>query len=237
VSTVTETDDWLATNWLFVRRHLPEAPARVLDIGCGPLGGFVPLMLAAGYDAQGVDPQAPEGPEYQRIEFERLQVTQQFDVVVACTSLHHVADLGGVLQRVEASLTSPGALVVVEWAWERFDEKTSQWCFARLADIGAESSEHGWLRKIREEWASSGESWQEYWRGWASREGLHTGQQILDELDQRFECLSAVRAPYFFPDLHETDEADEQAAIDAGRIEAGGIRYVGRLTNQTPSQR
>jgi SAM-dependent methyltransferase len=237
VSTVTETEAWLATNWSFVRRRLPEAPARVLEIGCGPQGGFVPLMLRDGYDAVGVDPEAPGGSEYLRIEFEQLHVAQQYDAVVACTSLHHVADLGQVLEKVSNCLTSPGALVVVEWAWERFDEETARWCFARLADVGAESSEHGWLRKIQDEWAASGQPWRQYLRGWASREGLHTGQQILEELDERFECRSVTRSPAFFTDLDRTTEADEQAAIDAGRIQAGGIRYVGQVQHARPGAR
>jgi hypothetical protein len=29
-------------------------------------------------------------------------------------------------------LVPGGVLVVVEWAWERFDEATARWCFARL---------------------------------------------------------------------------------------------------------
>src|SRR5690242_15603534 len=46
--------------WPFVAANLPSAPASVLEIGCGPLGGFVPAMNRAGYDAIGVDPEAPE---------------------------------------------------------------------------------------------------------------------------------------------------------------------------------
>ena len=42
---------WLDHQWRFVGAHLPPAPGRVVEIGCGPLGGFVPALLAAGYDA------------------------------------------------------------------------------------------------------------------------------------------------------------------------------------------
>jgi hypothetical protein len=45
----------------------------VLEVGCGTLGGFVPALLDAGYDAVGVDPEAPEGPGYRQIEFERYE--------------------------------------------------------------------------------------------------------------------------------------------------------------------
>jgi hypothetical protein len=33
-------------------------------------------------------------------------------------------------------------------------------------------------------------------------------------------------APYFLAELADTSEADEQAAIDARQIRAGGIRYT-----------
>jgi SAM-dependent methyltransferase len=61
--------------------------------------------------------------------------------VVACTSLHHVADLDQVLDLIHDTLTPGGVLVVVEWARERFDETTARWCFARLSPAHDET--HG----------------------------------------------------------------------------------------------
>jgi SAM-dependent methyltransferase len=55
------------------------------------------------------------------------------DCVVASLSLHHVAELDGALDQLQTLLAPGGVLVVVEWAWERFDEATAQWSFARLA--------------------------------------------------------------------------------------------------------
>ena len=63
---MTPADRWLATIWPFVRAHLPEAPASVVGIGCGPLEGFVPMLRSHGYDAIGIDPEAPAGPHYLR---------------------------------------------------------------------------------------------------------------------------------------------------------------------------
>ena len=101
---MTPDERWLAANWPFVRGQLPAAPARVVEIGCGPLGGFVPMLEAAGYQAIGVDPEAPPGPSYRQVEFERYETAGPADAVVACTSLHHVADLAGVLDQVGAVL-------------------------------------------------------------------------------------------------------------------------------------
>ena len=55
-------DPWLGAVWPFVRGQLPAPPSTVLEVGCGTVGSFVPALLSDGYDAVGVDPQAPEGP-------------------------------------------------------------------------------------------------------------------------------------------------------------------------------
>lgn len=118
------TDErWLAAVWPFVRGWLPAAPARVLEIGCGPAGGFVPRLLRAGYEVTGIDPEAPPGRCYRQAEFEHCDIPGQVDAIVACTSLHHMADLAEVLDLIQARLV-PGCLaVVVEWARERFDRQ------------------------------------------------------------------------------------------------------------------
>jgi SAM-dependent methyltransferase len=148
--------------------------------------------------------------------------------VVACTSLHHVADLDQVLDRLHDSLTPGGALVVVEWARERFDETTARWCFARLAPDAEDSDGVGWLHRHRDRWTASGLPWDEYLRTWAAEEGMHTGEQIVAGLDLRFHRRLFTTGPYFFADLADITEADEQAAIDNATMQANGIRYVGQ---------
>jgi 2-polyprenyl-3-methyl-5-hydroxy-6-metoxy-1,4-benzoquinol methylase len=112
---VSSSSEWLAAGWRFVRDQLPAAPATVLEIGCGPLGGFVPACIDAGYDAIGVDPSAPEGSPYRRTTFEELDEPRRFDAIVASASLHHVDDLDDVLDRAKAMLVPGGTIVVVEW--------------------------------------------------------------------------------------------------------------------------
>ncbi len=226
---MTPDERWLAAMWPFVRDSLPAAPARVVEIGCGPLGGFVPRLQAAGYEAAGVDPEAPAGPAYRQVEFERCeQEPGQLDALVACLSLHHVAGLPAVLDLMDAALAPGGTVTVVEWARERFDEATARWCFARLPEPG---DDPGWLRRRQQEWIGSGQPWDRYLRSWVETEGLHTGQAILDGLTARFGAQPAARGPYFFPDLAGVSEADEQAAIDSGLIQANRIQYVGRRRN------
>src|ERR1051326_2739752 len=222
---MTAGERWLATLWPLVRARLPAPPARVIELGCGPHGGFVPMLRADGYDPVGIDPKAPEQPGYQRIEFERAELPSDVNAVVASTSLHHVADPADVIDRIAGALTSGGTVVIVEWAWESFDEETAAWCFERLPADG----EEGWLHRRRDEWLASGRDWPSYLRDWAERDGVHPSELLLRLLDERFERQLLTRGPYLFADLAGTAEAEEQAAMAAELLQPTRIDYVGTL--------
>jgi SAM-dependent methyltransferase len=223
---VTAAERWLAAVWPVVRGRLPAPPAQIVEIGCGSLGGFVPILRSSGYKALGIDPEAPPDEEhYRRVEFERAELVQDLDAVVASTSLHHVADPAEVLDRITTTLAGGGTLVVVEWAWEDFDEATADWCFPRLGP----DETRGWLHRRRDEWVASGQSWSAYVQAWAEDERLHSASTLLRLLDERFERVHLARGPYFFPDLAEVTEEDERAAIEAGQIRATRVDYVGTL--------
>jgi SAM-dependent methyltransferase len=210
--------------WPVVRSFLPGPPARIVEIGSGPLGGFVPMLRSRGYDAVGVDPNAPEEADYRRIEFENAEPFSGLDAVVASTSLHHLADPGRVLDRVASALAPGGIVAVVEWDWEAFDEPTAEWCFQRLGS----AEESGWLHRRRDEWMASGEPWSDYVSGWAQEERVHSAETLLRLLGERFRRNHLAKGPYFFPDLAETTAADELAAIQAGLIRATRVDYVGQ---------
>jgi SAM-dependent methyltransferase len=222
---VTAAQRWLAAVWPVVLGRLPAPPARVVEIGCGSLGGFVPMLHSAGYDAVGVDPNAPDGDSYRRVAFEEAELFTNVDAVVASTSLHHVAEPREVIARIARSLAKTGTLVVVEWASEDFDEPTARWCFDRLGPDG----EPGWLHRRRDVWAASGLPWSDYLNGWAEAEGVHAAGTLLRLLDEHFEREHASRGPYFFPDLARATEEDELAAIERGEIRATRVDYVGKL--------
>jgi SAM-dependent methyltransferase len=215
---------WLTVAWPLVRDHLPPAPARVLELGCGGKGGFVPMLLADGFDAVGVDPAAPDGPRYMRAEFEHADLPASVDAVVASLSLHHVADPAATIDRIADVLEPEGTLVVLEWASERFDEGTAHWCFERLGPDDAPT----WLHRRRDEWRASGKSWPGYLRDWTAEHGVHRGDDVVRLLDARLRRRLIEHGPYFFPDLADISEAEEQDAIDAGRIRAARIRWVGQ---------
>jgi hypothetical protein len=95
-----------------------------------------------------------------------------------------------------------------------------------------ETSETGWVQRRQEEWKASEETWEDYFHGWAHQHGLHSARRILRDLDRRFERLSCSRGPYYFSELLDTTEEDELTAINAGRIKAGRVTYVGRATDE-----
>jgi hypothetical protein len=57
--------------------------------------------------------------------------------------------------------------------------------------------------------------------------GLHTRIEIEDALATRFTADRVKKRPYYFPWLG-ISEADEEAAIQSGRIHAGAMHYLGR---------
>jgi len=210
--------------WPVVRERLPAPPARVVEVGCGPLGGFIPMLRGSGYDAIGVDPKAPAESSYRRTGIEDVDPVEPVDVVVASTSLHHVEDPQEVIAGLAALLAPGGAVVVIEWAWEDFDEPTARWCFGRLRP----DEEGGWLRRRRDEWAASGLPWDSFLREWADEEHIHRAGNLVRLLDDHFDREHVARGPYFFSDLSETSEEDELAAIAAGEIQPTRLDYIGR---------
>lgn len=218
---MSSPERWLTALWPNVVRHLPPAPATIVELGCGKLGGFVPRLLEAGYEAVGIDPQAPEGAQFLRTEFERAELPSPLNGVIACTSLHHVSDPGEAVDKIAGALDPGGVVVVVEWDWEAVDEETARWAFER-------AEPDSWLSRRHEGWNAASQSWEEYFRSWASEHGIHAVGTLLRELDRRLERVACDRGPFFFADLTNTSEAEEAEAISSGRLRAVRIDYVGR---------
>jgi SAM-dependent methyltransferase len=181
------------------------------------------MLRSSGYDAIRIDPKAPVGDDYRRGAFEDVELDHAVDAVVASTSLHHVVDPAEVIERIASTLVDGGALVVVEWDWEQFDDATADWCFQRLGP----DENPGWLHHRHDAWRASGQSWGDYLRDWAQAEGLHTAEALLRLLDERFDRQHLTRGPYFFPDLEGTRE-ERGTRGDRGREDPSDTRRLRR---------
>lgn len=195
----------------FVLGQLPPPPGRVLEVGCGPEGGVVEELAHAGYDAVGVDPDAPAGGRFRRVSFEDFDDTEPFDAAVASRVFHHVGPLERVLDKL-ARLTP--LLIVEEFAWERMDAPTQEWYEAHR-------------RKLEEQGADpEGPADLDEWR--ARHLDLHPASLVLRELERRLATRLLEERPYFYRWLkHPPTEAVEAELIAAGAIQPIGLRYVG----------
>ena len=214
--------------------RLGAPPARVLEVGCGD-GELARASARAGHSVTAVDPLAPEsgseGPTFRRANLEDLSDTGPFDHVVACLVWHHVEDLGSALDKTAELLGAGGTLIVVEFAWDRFDEGTADWALERLTATSS-SEKPSWLERCCREWARGDAAGtrttaEAHFAGWASGQGLHGSRRMRDELERRFEERLFAWTPYLYPELGGTSEENETAAIEAGTINATGFRYVG----------
>jgi SAM-dependent methyltransferase len=181
----------------FLLSELPQAPARVLEVGCGS-GDLAIALAEAGYDVVAIDPEAPDRPRFHRTTIEDFDSTDAFDVVVAQLSLHHVADLPIALDKVVGVLAPEGRVVIDDFGWERLDEAVAEKAGIPYAEW-QEEHEHlhtaeTMLAELDERFVRRTFSWEPFL--------FREGHQVLDE-------------------------ATERALITAGQLPAIGFQYVG----------
>ncbi len=198
--------------------HIPEPPARVLEVGCGK--GDLALALAErGFDVTAIDPSAPDGPIFRQVRLEDFADEHGFDAVVASLSLHHIHDLGGALDRIASFLPPAGPLVLDEWAPERLTGRTAHWYYEQrraLAQAGRTDSD---VPDAFDDWERQTS---------ASLADLHASSTIRSELEPRFAERVFEWRPFLYSRrLDDTLEPLEQALIEDGAIDATGFRFVG----------
>jgi 2-polyprenyl-3-methyl-5-hydroxy-6-metoxy-1,4-benzoquinol methylase len=175
--------------------------SRVLDVGCGD-GGLVERLAEHGFDAVGVDPNAPARPRLIRERVEDAQSIGRFDAVCSVMALHH-SDLERVVHAIARLLRPGGRLFVSEFSWEGYDERSDAWVAA-----------HGGSKTVAD------------WR--VEHGDLHTGAVVQAALGEAFDTLSLTDRPYLARMLDEPMlERDEQRLLDEGALPAFAWWYCG----------
>jgi SAM-dependent methyltransferase len=196
----------------FVETHLPPAPGRVLEVGCGR-GDLARAVARLGYQVTAIDPEAPAGATFQAVSLEEFSDPGPFDAVLSNLALHHIPDLRAALAKIQRLLRPGGRLILNEHAWDRLDEPTARWYLEQRAAIDPAAPRS--LEQCLDEWT-------------ADHAGLHSSAAMRRELDRHFEERFFVWTPYLNWELGDAiDERVERALIEAGTIEATGFRYVG----------
>ncbi|HXY86404.1 MAG TPA: methyltransferase domain-containing protein [Gaiellaceae bacterium] len=194
----------------FALSQLPPPPGRILELGCGESGGITPALDAAGYDAVGVDPSAPEGRLYRRAMLDDLD-GELFDAVVAERVLHHVHPLAPGVDRL--ARLAP-LLVLDEFDREQIDDAAQAWY----------ESQHRLLVAAGRE--PHGPAELDPWR--KRHPDLHSTTTMRAALARRFEERLFERRPYLYRWLDgPASESLEESLVAAGAIPAIGFRWVG----------
>jgi SAM-dependent methyltransferase len=194
----------------FIEAHLPLAPARVLEVGCGQ-GELARAIAVSGYEVVAIDPDAPKGELFQAVSLEEFASTDPFDAVVASRALHHIPDLPNAVAKIARLLRQEGRFILDEHACDRLDEQTARWYLERRAcEPDAPSS----LETCLADWEADHRDLQGY-------------AAMRKELDRHFSERFFAWTPYLYGELASVDEEEERALIEAGAIRAMGFRYVG----------
>lgn len=198
--------------------HVPEPPARVLEVGCGR-GELAQALHERGFEITAIDPDAPNGPIFRKVMLEEFSDDRGFDAVVASLSLHHVHDLDAGLGTIASLLPPGGPLVLEEFATERLTGRTARWYHEQRRTHATGSGEgHGvtddfdsWMGEVRHHHAD-----------------LHHASTVRARLETRFVERMFVWHPYLYSwALDDTLEPVERELIEEGTIEATGLWYVG----------
>lgn len=204
----------------FVRSWLPPPPATALEVGAGT-GDFARELIDDGYDVTPIDPVATDDMLVRALTLEEFNENEQYDVVVASRSLHHIHDLEAAVSKIHGFLDDDGYVILNGFGWDRLDEPTGRWLYSQLRE--QESQATGG----RDEESFS--EWFDHWR--AEHADLHRSDEMLDALRDRFTERYFAECPYLVEEYVNEDPEivhAERRLITDSTIQAAGFRFVGQ---------
>jgi SAM-dependent methyltransferase len=222
----------------FVKRFLPSAGGRILEVGCGT-GELAACLFKDGYAVVAIDSDRESIAAAQRLGVDARIATWpdfnggQFDAVLFTRSLHHIHPLDESLGRAAKSLAKGGCIIVEDFAYDSVDQKTLRWFRSAIRLLEATG-----LLIVGDEFLEKILSKTETLNAWQQNHehDLHTAAEIGAQLEKIFSCVIRENAPYYFRYIAGAIAASEkrdgilQAFADQEEIMAadGSIVPLGR---------
>lgn len=215
---------------------LPQAPARVLEAGCGR-GALAAALADLGYEVTGVDRNAEMAAAAKErgvtvIHADLHDVSGEYDVVLFTRSLHHAEDLDDVLTHAGTLLAPRGQIIIEEFAWEQVDEAAVDFLYdnrALLVATGLLDAETP-TTDLLDAWV-------------AGHDHLHPGAAMLAALSRAGSDLTTVDTAMIWrlvdgrggvwtePATHAADALNAIRQAEERRLAAGTLPPVGLLAS------
>lgn len=210
----------------FLERHLPPAPARILEVGAGP-ERMERALSERGFDAVAIE----------ESELPHHPANASYDAVVFADALHLMQPIDRALDHACRVLRGGGILLAEEIAFDRVNVHTARWFYDLESVLAAadliqqpdprHAAEHRPLARWRLEHASD--------------PPLASGHDMLAAARERLELLSVEEAPHLYRELASRARANaavprvlevvfdlESRLVRERDIAAAGLRFVGR---------
>ena len=228
----------------FTLRHLPSAPARILEVGCG--AGELALQLKRlGHQIVPIDSsvEAAEQAKELGVEVTIARWPQfedrPFDAVLFTRSLHHIHPLREAVEQAHRLLKPSGLVVVEDFAYEEAVLSTIEWFYGVLSLLetcGKLSLENDSFAKTLLTSKGSFEVWRN-----RHDEDVNLASSMAIVLKEWFEPLAEASATYLYrylcPLLEDGDDGYvivrrvlemEERLASTGAVNLIGRRFVGR---------